>query len=152
MNHGSGLWTASPPGHLERVNDDLRGDPVGDRPTDDAATERVDNRGAVDPSISRAMLGDVAEPQPVRLGRAELALHEIRVRRRVGLPASPFALMRHPCEAVEAHESGDALLADVNAEPEPQFGEHPRGAIGATRVEVNLPDRGRERCISDRTR
>ena len=152
MNHGSGLWPASPPGHFERVDDDLRGNPVRDRPPDDAARVGIDHRGAVDPPVVRAVLRDVAEPEPVRLGRAELSLHEVLVSRGVGLPSTAFAPMRHPGQAIEAHQPCDALLADVNAEPEPQLGEHPRGSIGAAGVAVNLPDRRRERLISDRPR
>ena len=150
MNHGSGLWSASPPGHLERVDDDLGSDPVRDRPAHDPSAEGVDHRGAVDPPVFRAMLRDVAEPEPVRLVRAELSLHEVLVSRGVGLPSTAFAPMRHPGQAIEAHQPGNALLADVNAEPEPQLGEHPRGPIGAARVAVNLPDHRRERLISDR--
>src|SRR5690606_12884947 len=144
------LGSASPARHLERIDNDLRGDPIRDGPPDDAARVGVDDGGAVDPSVSRAVLRDVAEPEPVRLFGAELSLHEILVRCRVGLPTSPFASMRNPSEAVQAHEPGDALLADMNAEPEPQLSEHPRGSIGAARVSVNPPDRGRERPVNDR--
>lgn len=37
VNDRAGLGTASPARHLERVDDDLRGDAIGNRPADDAA-------------------------------------------------------------------------------------------------------------------
>lgn len=150
MNHGSGLGSSSPAGHLERVDDDLGSDPIGDRPADDTTAECVDDRSAVDPAVVRAMLRDVAEPESVRLGCAELSLHEIIVRCCVGFPTAPLATVRDAGEAVKAHESGDPLLADVDTEPEPQLGQHSRGAISAPRVAVNLPDRRRQRLVRDR--
>lgn len=72
VDHGSGLGTAPPPGHLKRVDDDLRGDAIADRPADDTARVGVDHGGAADPSVSRAVLRDVTEP--VRRVCAELPL------------------------------------------------------------------------------
>ena len=55
--------------------------------------ERIDHGGAVDPAVFRAVLRDVAEPEPepVRLRRPELPSHEILMRRGVGLPAASFS-------------------------------------------------------------
>ena len=72
VDPGSGLGTAPPPGHLKRVDDDLRGDAIADRPADDTARVGVDHGGAADPSVSRAVLRDVTEP--VRRVCAELPL------------------------------------------------------------------------------
>jgi hypothetical protein len=88
MNHGSGVGAASPAGHLERVDDDLRGDPVADRPPHDPPAERVEHGGTVDPPILRAVLRDIAEPEPVRRVRSELPLHEILVCGSVRLPST----------------------------------------------------------------
>ena len=152
VNHGSGRGAAAPAGHLERIDDDLGGDPVRDRPAHDPAGERVDHRGTVNPSVSRAVLRNIAEPEPVRRVGAELPLHEILVSCGVRLPPAPFASMRHPGQTIEAHQPCDALLPDVNTEPEPQLGQHPRGTIGAARLPMDSSDRGRERRVSDRAR
>ena len=39
-----------------------------------------------------------------------------------------------------AHQSGDALAPDLDAGPEREFGMHPRRAVSATRLSVNLDD------------
>lgn len=71
---------------------------------------------------------------------------------RLGLPATSLAPVRDPGQPVEAHQTRDTLLADVDAQAESQLGEHPRGAIGAAGVAVNPTDRRRERLVRDRTR
>lgn len=109
-------------------------------------------RRAVDPSVSRAVLRDVAKPQPVRRVCAELPLHEVLVGRGVRLPAAPFAAVRDPHQPALPHEPGDAFPADVDAEPEPQLGEHPRHPVGLSRVGVDASDRGRQLGSRDGTR
>ena len=118
-------------------------------PANDAARERVDDRGAVDPPVLRPVLCDVAEPEPVGCVGPELSLDEILVRRRVGLPPAKFATVGDAGQAVEAHQAGDTLLPNVNAESEPQLGQHPRCAIGFPRVPVDCPDRRGERLVCD---
>ncbi len=130
MDHGPRFGAAAPAGHLERVDDDLRSDPVRDRPPHDPPRVRVDHGRAVEPSVFRAVLRDVAEPQPVRGVGAELPLHEVLVGRGVRLPPAPLPTVRDAHEPAQPHQPGDAFPADVNAEPEPQLGEHPRRAIG----------------------
>ena len=90
MNHGSWLGTTAPASHLECVDGDLRGDPIRDRPSHDPSAERVDDGGAVDPSVSRTMLRDFAKLEPVRRVCAELPLHEILVGGGVRLPTRRF--------------------------------------------------------------
>ena len=150
VDHRAGFGASAPACHLERVDDDLCGDPIRDRPPDDPARVGVDDRGAVDPSVPRAVLGDVAEPETVRRVRAELPLHEVLVRGRVWLPSPPFAAMRDPDQPVRPHQPRDALPCDVNAETEPQLGEHPRRSIGLSRGGVNASDCGGQLCVGDR--
>ena len=149
VDHGSGLGTAPPPGHLKRVDDDLRGDAIADRPADDTARVGVDHGGAVDPSVSRAVLRDVTEPEPVRRVCAELPLHEVLVGRGVGLPAASLATMRYSDQPVQPHQPCDAFPGNVDAESEPQLGEHPRRPIRLPRVGMNAPDRGRQLAVGD---
>jgi hypothetical protein len=95
---------------LPRVDDDLGGDPVADRPADDAAAERVDDGGAVDLSVSRAVLCDVAEPEPVGRVSAELPLHEVLVRGGVGLPAAPLPAVRDSGQPAQSHQPRETRL------------------------------------------
>ena len=70
----------------------------------------------------------------------------------VRLPPSPLAAVSDAGEAIQAHQPCDALLADMNTEPEPQLGQHPRRPVGSARVAVNLPNGHRERLVRDRAR
>ena len=88
-----------------------------DQPTIQAA-ERVYHGRAVDPPVSRSVLGDVAEPQPVRRIGTELPFHEILVRGGVRLPAASLPVMRAAHKTVQSHQPRDAFAANVNAEPE----------------------------------
>src|SRR5690606_33454224 len=47
----------------------------------------------------------------------------------------------------QAHQPRHALASDSHPSPKAQFRMDPGSAIGATRLEVNLPDRGRQRLI-----
>ena len=50
-NHADGV-VAPPASHLERVDDDLCTDMVGDRMADDAAAVGVDNDGEIDLALT----------------------------------------------------------------------------------------------------
>lgn len=147
--HDGADGPALPPGHLERVDDDVGGDAVGDRPADDAAGERVDHGRAVDPAVAGAMLRDVAEPEPIRLVRAELPLHQVVVRGGVGLPAAPLPAMTDASEVRLPHQPCHAFPADMDAQPESQLGMHARRPVGAARARVDLPDGGRQRVVRE---
>jgi hypothetical protein len=84
MDHGSGLGLASPPRHVERVNNELCTDVIGDRPPDYPAGEQIHDGRAVDLDGPRRMFGDVGHPELVRAVRDELTFHEILV----GVPAA----------------------------------------------------------------
>lgn len=116
----------------------------------DPSAVGVDDGGAVDPPVFRAMLRDVAEPQAVRRDGLELPLHEVLVGCGVRLPPTPLATMRDSDQTVQSHQSRDAFAGDMDAESDPQFGEHPRGAVGLSRVGVYASDRGRQLRIRDR--
>ena len=49
--------------------------------------------------------------------------------------------------AVLPHQPGDPLAADLQAQPQAQLGVHPRRAVGAPRVVVDLADRAQQLCI-----
>ena len=48
VNHGPGLGFASPPRHVEGVDDEFGADVVGNGPADDAAGEHIHDGSAVD--------------------------------------------------------------------------------------------------------
>ena len=56
--------------------------------------------------------------------------------------AAPLPTVRDPDQTVQSHQPGDALAADVNAEPEAQLGEHARSTISLAGVGVDASDRG----------
>lgn len=101
-----------PAGHLLGVDDQFGADVVGDRPAHDLATERVDDRAAVDPSVRRAMLGDVGEPDPVRRFGGEPPLDQVVMGGHVrAMP--PLAAVADPVDAGAAHQPCHA--SPVNA-------------------------------------
>jgi hypothetical protein len=68
---------ATPDRHLQRVDDKLAAEVIGDRPADDATGERVeDDREADLAGVSR-VLGDVTDPEPIGCVHGEAAVHEI---------------------------------------------------------------------------
>ena len=77
--------------------DQLRGQRVADRPTDDLAAEQVDHHGQVDPTGRGRQVGDVGHPFAVgRVGR-EVAIEHVGRRRlrRIGLRGGRREM---PCE------------------------------------------------------
>jgi hypothetical protein len=71
--------------HLERVDDQARAHAGGHRPADDQSRVRVLDGGEVQPSLARAQVGDVCDPQHVRCGRLEVALDQVGGRRDPGI-------------------------------------------------------------------
>ena len=62
---------------LERVEAEVCAQAARCLPADDHPSEAVDDEADVDHARVRLDIRDVAEPQPVRRGRTELALHEV---------------------------------------------------------------------------
>jgi hypothetical protein len=142
MDRLAGRRLAPPAGHVERVDDELGSEVIGDRPADDEAAPRVDHHRAVDASVAGWVLGDVGDPQPVRSGGLELADDQIIGRDGVAV-ASCAALAAPAGDALElgvAHEALHPLAADADVLAEAELGVHPRAAIGATGLAVNLAD------------
>ena len=139
VDHGPGLGTASPGGHLQGVDHELGAHVVRDRPGDDLAGEDVEDRGAVDLPGPGGVLGDVGAPQQVRAGGDEPALHEVPVDRR-SRPVPPLVPVADPATAEDPQQPGDPLAPDPATAPEPQFGVHPRGTVGTARVAVDIDD------------
>jgi hypothetical protein len=125
------VGTAALDGHLERVDDELGPEVVGDRPADDPAAVAVHHRRQVQPPLPRADVGDVRAPEPVDRGRREVALDQVRGGPRAlhadrGL-AAPAADL--PGQAGAAHQPLDALATDTDAILQAQLGVHARRPV-----------------------
>ena len=130
--HEPGVGAAARDGHLERVDDELGAQVVGDRPADDPAAVAVHHGGQVQPALPGPDVGDVGRPQAIARDRVEVALDQVRggphaldADRR--LAASALDL---PGQAGAAHQPLDALATDTDAVLEAQLGVHARRPIG----------------------
>ena len=140
--HETGIGVALGNGHVECVQDQFGAQVLGHRPAHHPTRERVQDHREVQPALAGALLGDVSNPQPVRPGRHEVALHQVRCWRGVRVAtrgaAAPAAM--HALQAVLAHQPGDALAADVDVQAQTQLGVDTRCAIGPTAARVNGAD------------
>lgn len=64
----TGARPAVPDRHLERVDDQLGAQVLGDRPSDDLSGEHVQDDGEVEPALAGGHVGDLGGPGPVRCG------------------------------------------------------------------------------------
>jgi hypothetical protein len=122
-------WLASPAGHVQRVDDQLGAQVIGDRPAHDAAGPGVDDTTQIDLALGGRVLGDVAAPEPIRTVHAEVAIDQVRIRRgrRVAAGTSPPAARpMQPDDAMQAHEALHLFVIDPPAEAEAQLMDHPR--------------------------
>ena len=78
MNHRTNGFAAQPD-HVQGVGDQLRTQMIGDRTTHHAAGEHIEDDRGVDPALTRAVLGDVGDPQPVRALGDESAVDQVRL-------------------------------------------------------------------------
>ena len=68
---------AAPQGHLEGVDDEVGAAVVPEGPAQYPAAVSVEDKGAVEPALAYAVLGDVRHPQPVRTIDGEVAVDQI---------------------------------------------------------------------------
>ena len=73
--------------HLHSVQNQLCPQVVGHRPADDLAAPGIQHHGKVEEACRRRHVGDVGDPELVRPGRGELAIHQVR--RRPGVLVTP---------------------------------------------------------------
>jgi hypothetical protein len=105
---------------------------------------------AVDPAVGGAVLGDVGEPDPIGRVRSELALNQVLVSGRVGLPAPVFALLADTLKAGLPHQPRHPLTTTRHAQTEPQLGMHPRRPIGSPGLVVHAGDGHAQSGVLDR--
>ena len=103
VGHSPTRWrSSSPEGHLHRIDHELGSDVIGDRPTHHPPAPGVENDRQIDLAFRSRVLGDVHHPQPVPLGRVEVALHQVLGRGGIGI--TPGAAPEFP--PVDAHDGG----------------------------------------------
>ena len=69
---------ATPQRHLERIEDEVGAEVVGELPADDHPRVNVEDERDVQPALPRRHVGDVGEPQLVRSLGDEVALDQVR--------------------------------------------------------------------------
>ena len=129
-------------GHTQSVGDQFGAHVVSDRPADDPAGERVEHGGAVHLALLGGVLGDVGDPEAVRLGHREVAFDQVRAGcgSRV---ADRTAAVSPPVEALNAcltHQPGDPFEVDLIAQFHRQLGVHARRTVRPAGLLVDLPD------------
>lgn len=138
MDHSPG-GLASPASHVDRVDDELGAQMIGDRPADASAREHVDHGRAVDPSLARSMLRDVSHSELVRGIRGEDSFHVLfeRGRQTTAAAAPPLAVM-NALQPRDTHEPFNPTAPDPDSAAEHQLGMNPANPIGSSgdRMEV----------------
>ena len=136
-------------GHAQRIGDE-RGTWLGvDRPADHSARPGVEDHGAVHLALSRRVLGDIGDPELVRLVTMKLPLGTIAGSGHAG----DVAEARTSGDALNAsapHEHLDCLVTDGDALSEDQVGMDASDALGASRGDVHLADHVGEPDVADR--
>lgn len=103
-------------GHVECLQGQrLRGEPAGDIPTDDLATERVGHEGHVGEPRPRCYERDIRDPQPVRGISGESTAHQVREKAR-GFENwrghDRFTASDRPSQTCFAHQASHLVAAN----------------------------------------
>ena len=104
-------------GHAQGVGDQFGAHVPGNRPADDKPGIGVQHRGAVQGTFPGGVLGDIGNPQPIRLGDGEIAVDQIRAGCCVWV-ADGTATASAPVEALDAgltHQPGNPLPGSLTA-------------------------------------
>ena len=140
LDHSPGLMPAVPLCRLQRVDDQLGADVVGDGPADDAAGEDVEHRAAVHLALGGGVLGDVGASQAVRGVGVEPAADQFVVHHRCGtVPA--LVTCTDAGQVEQPHQPGDALAPDSQPGTKHQLGVYPWGAVAAAGAGMRAANR-----------
>lgn len=133
MDDGSDRF-ASPSRHLDRVDDQLGANVIGDGPADATAGEHIDHRGAVNPAFPRAMLRDVGDPKLVRGVGGEYTFHLVleHGRQPTRSTVTPFAMV-DSLQPSQPHQTFDSAVTDPQPPTQNQFGMHTANPVGSPR-------------------
>jgi hypothetical protein len=148
MVHRPGVGAAVTHRHVQSLDDQCRRGSLAHGPPDHLAGEGVDDDGQVESALTRGMLCHVPDPQDVRGGYGELAVHEVRDQLVIGVATSTAtvsaAVDAH--QASLAHQPGDPLLRARHAQVL-EFGMDAGRPIGASAGVVDHPDQGQELVV-----
>lgn len=139
-------WTPTPDGHLQRIDDELGSDVIGNGPADHDAGEGVEDDGHVELALLGGVLGHVHDPQLVGLGGVKGPVHEIVCRLGVGV-ASGASMATAAIDAADpglGHEPLDPFSAAVDPFAETQLGMHTRRPIGTPAHAPDVDDHVRQ--------
>jgi len=146
---GVAVEAAAPDGVLQRAQHQVGVGPVGGLPAHDPPRERIPHAGQPQRPLPGGDPGDVGHPQPVRLACGELAVDQVRRRRRpwvlAGRRPPPLAHKR-ALQASLAHEPLHALAADPDAVAA-QLGVDPWRPVGAARAGMDSPDPAEQELV-----
>ena len=136
-------------GHVQGVQNQLGSQMVGHRPADDPAAPDIHDDRQIEEARRGRDVGDVGDPQLVRAGGLEVAVHQI------GRGSGLFVALRRDRAAApaagadqtgRAHQPGNPLAA-VPLSGGPQLGMDTRCPIGLPRADVHRLDPGQQRLI-----
>src|SRR5687768_7989646 len=118
---------------------------IGHRPADDAPTVDVKHHRQMEEARPGRDRGDVGDPQAIRRGGSELALHEVGSRRG-GRRATRWCWSFAPVTALQASQAQQAgdTLARAHHAAVPEFGPDAWRTVGAATLVMHLPDVTRE--------
>ena len=138
MNHRTNGFAAQP-GHVQSIGDQLGAQMIGDRPAHHPAGEHIEDDRGIHPALTRAVLGDVGDPEPVRALGTKLTVDQIRPRRRCRPGPAPAATV-HTLEPDQFHAAPDPFAADPPSLPVAQLGVDPTDSVGLARGGVDRGD------------
>lgn len=136
---------ARPDRVFEGAQDEFGVAAIGGLPAHDAVGERVADRGQPEHPLAARDAGGVGDPEPVRCGRGEVPVDQVRGRCRAWvLPrrsGPPSLAQVGALQTGVAPEPFDALARDV-VTATAQRGVHARSPVGLFRAVVDLADLG----------
>jgi hypothetical protein len=113
---------------------------IGHRPADHAARKAVEDGRQVPPSFPAADVGDVADPELVRVRRREVPLHQIGEHcEGIAECGAQVSLGETPCGAGSAHEPRHVFAA-VQFATDLQLGVHAWRAVRLPAARVDGRD------------
>ena len=151
VDHLIAALAAAPERHDQGIDNDA-GAPAGaHRPADDLLGAQVLDPGEVVPALVGGELGDVGHPAGVGTVGGEVALQQINGRRGPGLAGAPLPAAVDTDQPLRAHQPGHPFATGPLITPD-QLAVDPRGAIGAARVGMDLPNQRQQLGVTAGTR
>src|SRR5258708_1249150 len=137
------------PRHAQRIDNDVRGHPRFDRPTDDFSVEQIQHDGQVQPAFVCPDIRQIGRPRLIGRGGRKVSIQQVggyrqrvlRVCRGLVAPLVPAP------DTVLTHQPLDTLLARREAAPTDLL-HHPRRAIRPLELRVNGVDQSQQLPIT----